>query len=111
MFWPPNGICVLLYQGGGAGGAGLGGAGGAGTAGGSGGANEQLNIQNLQSILQNMGFSAQEQVRFRFVNYKLFCAQSNALLLAFISWWRDACGRYCCTLVELLCVVFPSLLT
>lgn len=57
---------LLLYQGGGAGGPGLGGAGGAGTTGGSGGANEQLNIQNLQSILQNMGFSAQEQVRSRF---------------------------------------------
>eukprot|EP00752_Nemacystus_decipiens_P008109 g7249.t1 len=52
---------LLSSMGGGAGGAGLGGGGGGGTSGGSGGANEQLNIQNLQSILQNMGFSAQEQ--------------------------------------------------
>eukprot|EP00903_Cladosiphon_okamuranus_P022669 g20862.t2 len=54
---------LLSSMGGAPGGAGLGGAGGAGTSGGSGGANEQLNIQNLQSILQNMGFSAQEQAQ------------------------------------------------
>lgn len=50
----------LTRQGGGAGTAGL----GAPAAAGSGlVSNEQgLNIQNLQSILQNMGFSPQEQV-------------------------------------------------
>ncbi|CAM9947805.1 unnamed protein product [Pylaiella littoralis] len=50
---------LLSSMGGGAGGSGLGGSGGASTAGG----NEQLNIQNLQSILQNMGFSPQEQAQ------------------------------------------------
>lgn len=53
---------IVLIQGGGAGASGLGGEGGASTAGGA--PNEQLNIQNLQSILQNMGFSPQEQVRW-----------------------------------------------
>eukprot|EP00904_Undaria_pinnatifida_P012348 jgi/Undpi1/8243/HiC_scaffold_25.g10713.m1 len=51
---------LLSSMGGGAGTSGLGAAGGAGSGGGA--SNEQgLNIQNLQSILQNMGFSPQEQ--------------------------------------------------
>lgn len=56
-------LLLVCRQGAGPGGSGLGGAGGASAGGGGGTGNEQLNIQNLQSILQNMGFSAQEQVR------------------------------------------------